>query len=314
MKKRIIVTGGLGFIGSYFVELALNQGYHVINIDKKTYASRTDLDFDSQDAYEFIEADICTLNHLPNNIDFLINFAAESHVDNSITANQIFFDSNIHGVYNLLELIRSKEVSDRPVFLQISTDEVYGDILTGTKLESDMLKPSNPYSATKSAAEQLLHGWGRTYGIEYMICRSSNNYGFGQYPEKLIPKTIEYALQNKKMTIHGNGSYEREWTYAGDNCKGILLTMEKGNIGEIYNISSGEMMTNLSIVQKVLHALDKPVDFYEFVENRIGQDIRYSVDSSKIRNLGWKPEMILEKYLPNYVKNCIKKYDEENGK
>lgn len=313
MKKRIAVTGGLGFIGSHFVELALQKGYHVINIDKKTYAARTDLDFDNRKGYEFIESDICDLKHLPNNIEFLVNFAAESHVDNSITANQIFFDSNIRGVYNLLELTRAKDMSDRPAFLQISTDEVYGDILEGTRLETDVLKPSNPYSATKSAAEQLIHGWGRTYGIEYIICRSSNNYGFGQYPEKLIPKTIEYALQNKKMTIHGNGSYEREWTFAGDNCRGILFAMEKGEKGQIYNISSAEMMTNLSIVTKVLHALGKPADFYEFVENRLGQDIRYCVDSSKIQRLGWKSKMTLEKYLPEYISNYIKKYEQENG-
>jgi len=313
MKKRIMITGGLGFIGSYFVRMALRNGYHVINVDKQTYAARQGLDFVGYESYEWIQEDICTMSHLPANIEYIINFAAESHVDNAITANQIFFESNIRGVYNLLELIRAKEPSDRPIFLQVSTDEVYGDILLGSRTETDMLKPSNPYSATKSAAEQLVYGWGRTYGIEYLICRSSNNYGFGQYPEKLIPKTIEYALQNKKMTIHGDGTYQREWTYVEDNCRGIFCAMEKGQSGEIYNISSGEMMTNLSIVEKVLRALGKSADFYEFVENRIGQDIRYSVDSSKIRKLGWKPEVTLDAYLPEYINISIQTYEQKRS-
>lgn len=314
MKKRILVTGGLGFIGSYFVDLALSRGYAVINIDKKTYAARDDVDFHTRSDYEYIEADICTLTHLPNNIEYVVNFAAESHVDNSITANKIFFESNIRGVYNLLELVRAKDLSDRPIFLHISTDEVYGDILNGSRTEENCLKPSNPYSATKAAAEQLIFGWGRTYGVHYMICRSSNNYGYGQYPEKLIPKTVDFALQGKKMTVHGNGSYEREWTFVGDNCEGIFLVMEHGIQGEIYNISSGEMLSNLSIVKKVLTALGKPSDMYEFVENRIGQDIRYSVDSTKVRALGWKPTQTFDKYLDEYIHAYIQHYEHRNGK
>lgn len=309
MKKRIVVTGGLGFIGSYFVELALERDYHVINIDKQTYASRNDLNFSKNPNYEWIKEDICTIQHLPSNVQWVVNFAAETHVDNSILANDVFFQANVKGVYNLLELIRSKDASDRPKFLQISTDEVYGDILEGSKKEDDQLKPSNPYAATKSAAEQFLHAWGRTYGLEYIICRSSNNYGYGQHEEKLIPRTIELALQGKKMTVHGNGSYCREWTYAGDNCEGVLLAMEKGVAGEIYNISTGEMMTNLEIIQKILRLMGKPDNFYEFVENRVGQDVRYCVSPEKIKKIGWQPKMNLDKYLGELVTLYKNKYE-----
>lgn len=301
MKKRILVTGGLGFIGSHFVQMALERGYHVINVDKQTYAARKDLNFDDQERYEYINADIVTLDHLPPNIDYIVNFAAESHVDNSILANQLFFESNTRGVYNILELIRAKDPSDRPVLLHISTDEVYGDIFEGSRAEGDTLKPSNPYSATKSAAEQLIFGWGRTYGIPYKIARSSNNYGIGQYPEKLIPKTIEYALEGKKMTIHGDGSYSREWTCVTDNCEGLFVVLEHGELGEVYNISSGEMLTNLEVVTAILKELGMPEDFYEFVENRVGQDIRYSVDPSKVKALGWESKQSLQAYLPTYI-------------
>lgn len=301
-KQKIIVTGGLGFIGSYFVQMLLDKGYYVYNIDKRTYAARNDLDFDKNPNYKLIEEDICLIKHLPPDVSYIVNFAAESHVDNSILANSSFFESNTRGVYNILELIRSKDPSDRPVLIHISTDEVYGDLLKGSSKETDMLNPSNPYSATKSAAEQLIAGWKRTYGIKARITRSCNNYGFGQYPEKLIPKTISMASRNMKMTVHGNGSYEREWIYAKDNCEGILLVMEKGKDGEVYNISSGESLTNLEIIKLVLSNMGKPKDFYEFVENRIGQDIRYSINAEKIKKLGWKPKTTLKQYMPEYLK------------
>jgi len=309
MNKRICITGGLGFIGSHFVQMALDKGYQVINIDSETYAARKDVNFETHPNYEFIKEDIVSLKHLPPNIDWVVNFAAESHVDNSILANQLFFESNTRGVYNLLELIRAKDPSDRPKLLHISTDEVYGDIFEGSRSEEDRLKPSNPYSATKSAAEQLIFGWGRTYGLPYIICRSSNNYGIGQYPEKLIPKTIEYTLEGKKMTVHGDGSYSREWTCVSDNCAGLFVAMEKGTIGEIYNISSGELLTNLEVVTFILKELGKSEDHFEFVENRVGQDIRYCIDSSKIQNLGWKPEHALKEYLPEYIEWYKKRYD-----
>ena len=303
--KKILVTGGLGFIGSNFIEIALARGYEVVNIDKKTYAARADLDFHKNDGYSLLQHDICDLRALPAGISHIVNFAAESHVDNSINANAAFFHSNTRGVYTILELLRAEHPERRPVLVHISTDEVYGDILDGSFKETDRLAPSNPYSASKAAADELISGWSRTYGIEYRICRSSNNYGFGQYAEKLIPLTIKYAGKGKKMTIHGDGSYVREWTYVKDNCEGVLAVVEKGTNGEIYNISSGENLSNLQVVKTILKAMDKPEYFYTFVENRKGQDVRYSVDSSKIRKeLGWKPTTTLERYIPEYLELC----------
>jgi len=298
IKNRILVTGGLGFIGSHFVEMALEKGYEVINVDKMTYAIREDTDFAKYHNYSFIKKDICDLKYLPANLDFIINFAAESHVDNSIKENHLFLKSNVEGVCNLLQLVRRLEETARPIFIQISTDEVYGDIKESSFKETDRLKPSNPYSATKAAADQLVMGWGRTYGIKYRICRSCNNYGYGQRAEKLIPKTMKLALKNIKAEVHGDGSSKREWIYTGDNCTAIFAIMENGKDGEIYNISSGVELTNLEVVKKVLKVMGKPDNFYNLVPDRPGQDVRYSVDTQKIRSLGWKTEMTLDKYLP----------------
>lgn len=296
--KRILVTGGLGFIGSTFVAMALNRGYEVINVDKMTYAIRQDTNFNSLPNYSFVKSDIADLKRLPLDIGFVVNFAAESHVDNSIMDNSPFIRSNIYGVYNLLELTRKTAEGDRPVFIQISTDEVYGDINEGSFKETDRTFPSNPYSSSKAAAEELVMGWGRTYQIRYRICRSSNNYGYGQRAEKLIPRTMKLAKKDIVAKVYGNGEQKREWTYTEDNCEAIFLVMEKGNDREIYNISSGEELTNLEVVKKVLRVMDKPETFFEFVADRPGHDVRYSVDSEKIRTLGWQPKMTLDKYLP----------------
>lgn len=303
-KKRILVTGGLGFIGSNFIQLAFDKGYYVINIDKKTYAARTDLDFDSNPNYEFIEKDVCDLKTLPKDIHYIVNFAAESHVDNSLVASMDFFRSNIQGTYTILELLRKENPATRPILIQISTDEVYGDRKEGSSIELNTLRPSSPYSSTKAAADQLVFGWGRSYGITYRICRSSNNYGYGQYPEKLIPRTIKLAYKNIKMEVHGDGSYQREWIQVDDNCEGIFLVMEKGENNEIYNISTGETWSNLEVVKMILKEMGKPEDFFVFVKNRIGQDVRYSVDPSKIKALGWKPKHTLQEYLPKYLELC----------
>jgi dTDP-glucose 4,6-dehydratase len=300
--KKLMVTGGLGFIGSYFIRLALERGYEVVNIDKKTYAARTDLDFEKHKRYSFLEEDIATLKHLPVGVDVIVNFAAESHVDNSILANEDFFHSNVHGVYNLLELLRAKDSTDRPLFIQISTDEVYGTAHDGCFTETDRLIPSNPYSSSKAAADQLVVGWSRTYDMPAIICRSCNNFGFGQYPEKLLAKTIEFLLKGKKMPIHGDGTYRREWLYAGDNCEAILTVLEKGRPNEIYNISSNEEYSVIEAATLAARAAGvEPKDAFAFIPNRPGQDLRYSVDSSKIRALGWKPKRTLADYLPEYV-------------
>ena len=300
--KKLLVTGGLGFIGSYFVDLVLKRGYAVINIDKQTYAARTGLGFERHPHYEFVKADICDITHLPVGVDAIVNFAAESHVDNAILANHDFFHSNVRGVYNLLELVRAKDETDRPVFVQISTDEVYGTNHKGTFSEDDRLHPSNPYSATKAAADQLVIGWKQTYGLQVQICRSCNNYGFGQYPEKLLAKTIEFLLAGKKMTIHGDGTYRREWLYAADNCEAILTVLEKGRVGEIYNVSSNEEHSVIEAARLVAEALGRdPGTAFTFIPNRPGQDIRYSVNCDKIRALGWSPSTTLSAYLPRYI-------------
>lgn len=308
--KKLLVTGGLGFIGSYFVDMALKRGYYVINVDKMTYAARKDVDFDHRKHYEFIEADIATMTHIPPGIDYVVNFAAESHVDNSIHANEEFYNSNIGGVYNLLELIRAKDETDRPILFHISTDEVYGTAHAGSFTEEDKLLPSNPYSATKAAAEQLIFGWRHTHGIKAIICRSCNNYGFGQYPEKLLAKTIEFLLSGKKMTVHGDGTYLREWIYAEDNCEGLLAVLEKGKEGEVYNISSGEEHSVIDAVRMVVDAMGmKEEDALVHIPNRPGQDLRYSVDCSKARALGWAPKTTLKEYIPTYIKLYRKHLD-----
>ncbi len=307
--KRLLVTGGLGFIGSHFVPMAIERGYYVINLDKKTYAARKNLNFEKLKNYEFIEADICTMTHLPPNVDFIVNFAAESHVDNSITANKIFFESNAGGVYNLLELLRAKNETDRPVLVHISTDEVYGSHLTGYCTEDNKLFPSSPYSAAKAAADELIYAWQKTYNIAAIICRSCNNYGVGQHPEKLFSKTVDHLFNNKKMTVHGDGSYKREWLYVEDNCEAILKILEKGKIGEVYNISSNEEHSVLDVVKMIVTATGrKPEEWIEFIPNRYGQDGRYAVNCDKVKALGWKPTTTIRDYIPKHLESYRKQH------
>lgn len=286
---KFLVTGGRGFIGSHFVEEALNQGHKIIDIDKMTYAAHEKLPWDTHENYELKVKDICDLNRLPN-CDIVINFAAESHVDNSIRETDPFMRSNVLGVHNLLELIRGKPSYDRPLFFHISTDEVYGDRLQGSFTEEDKLSPSNPYSATKAAAEMLVLAYHRTYNIDYIITRSANNYGPRQYEEKLIPKCIDSILNNRKIPVHGDGSYVRDWTYVKDNISGIFKILESNKVNEIYNIASENHMINLDVVDQVLSWYNKNRDLVQFVPNRWGQDLRYSISSKKLRDLGWAPQ------------------------
>lgn len=293
---KILVTGGRGFIGSHFVEAALKKGWCIIDIDKMSYASKKILPWDNNKNYTFLKADISELTHLPS-CDLIINFAAESHVDNSIKSSEIFVKSNIIGTHNLLELIRGKPAYDRPLFFQISTDEVYGDRLEGKFTELDKLNPSNPYAATKAAAEMLVLSYHRTYGIDYLITRTSNNYGERQFEEKLIPKCINCIENNKQIPIHGDGSYIRDWTYVKDNVAAYLLLIEKQIKNDIYNIAAENYMTNLQVAKQILSWFGKGESSIKFVENRWGQDLRYAVTSDKIRKLGWKP---------NYEKALLK--------
>lgn len=286
---KYLVTGGRGFIGSHFVEKALERGDTVVDIDKMSYASHDTLPWDSHERYTLIKADISEITHLPS-CDVLVNFAAESHVDNSIRLAEPFVKSNILGVHNLLELLRGKPSYDRPLFFHISTDEVYGDRNEGSFTESDILKPSNPYSGTKAAAEMLVLAYNRTYGINYIITRSANNYGPRQFEEKLIPKCISCISENKKIPVHGDGTYIRDWTYVKDNIEGIFCIIDNKIQNDIFNIASENHMKNLEVVNEILSWFNKDQNLIKFVENRWGQDLRYSIDASKIRSLGWSPK------------------------
>ena len=285
---KLLVTGGRGFIGSHFVERALELGHSVVDVDKMGYAASRTLPWDKNPNYTLIEADIADLDHLPA-CDVLINFAAESHVDNSIKSSEVFLRSNVQGVHNLLELVRGKPDYDRPLFIQISTDEVYGDRLEGLFIEEDKLTPSNPYSATKAAAEMLVISYERTYGIDYIITRSANNYGPRQYEEKLLPKCLSCLSEGKKIPIHGDGSYIRDWTYVKDNVEGIFTIMDSGVINDTFNIAAENHMTNLEVVDIVLGWTGSTRESLKFVENRWGQDLKYSISAEKLRNLGWSP-------------------------
>lgn len=288
--KKYVVTGGRGFIGSHFVELALNNGDQIIDYDMMTYCSHEKLPFDNNPNYTHIKQEISLITHLPS-CDAVINFAAETHVDNSIKDSICFIKSNFVGVHNLLELIRGKPAYERPLFLQISTDEVYGDRNEGRFIETDRLTPSNPYSASKAAAEMLVLGYHRTYGIEYLITRSSNNYGPRQYHEKLIPKILYCIKKGVKIPLHGDGSYVRDWIYVKDNVEAIYLLLNSNHRNSIFNIGAENYMTNLEVANHILKLFDLQSDMIQFVDNRWGQDLRYAIDITKIsKTINWYPK------------------------
>lgn len=287
---KFIVTGGRGFIGSHFVELALSKGHTILDIDKMSYCSNETLPWDDHERYTLLKRDISEINHLPN-CDVILNFAAESHVDNSINDTVPFIKSNILGTHNLLELVRGKREYDRPLFFQISTDEVYGDKDEGQFFEDDRLKPSNPYSASKAAAEMLVLSYHRTYGIDYVMTRSTNNYGERQYQEKLIPRILDCVNEKRKIPLHGDGSYVRDWIYVKDNVGAILKIVESKIKNEIFNVGAGNQMTNVDVAKTVLSWYNKdPEEMITFVDNRWGQDLRYSINCDKLKNIGWIPE------------------------
>jgi dTDP-glucose 4,6-dehydratase len=302
-----IVTGGCGFIGSHFIELLLSKGFRVLNIDKMTYVSWNNIGFENNPNYSFLKEDIATISNLPK-CDVLVNFAAESFVDNSIENSGIFFNSNVNGVHNLLEHVRMKAKFDRPLFVQISTDEVYGDIAEGVFTENDYLKPSNPYSATKAAAEQFVYAYQRTYGIDYIITRCSNNFGKRQYPEKLIPKVIMSAIHNRPMTIHGDGSYIRSWIHVMDHCEAIYALIEKKAVNDVYNICSGDEVSNLEVVKLIYSRLGVEPKL-QFVDNRWGQDLRYAISTERIeKKTGWKSRYKLKETIDDVIKFYKERY------
>jgi len=309
MKKKIVyVTGCLGFIGSYVTKLCLDKGWYVKGVDKITYAANIDLldDFNKYDNFSFVHCDINDLKFLYD-CDYIINTAAETHVGNSIANSDDFVKSNIDGVHNILKLIQNyrQENSSKPTLLHMSTDEVYGDICEGEHTEKDLLKPSNPYSATKAAADMLILAWCRTYKIPYIIVRPTNNYGIGQYVEKLIPKTCKYIHLNRKIPLHNNGTPIRNWLHAYDTANAIIKIIDSESINEIYNICGGFEQSNIETVYKILKAYgikDRDIDNYiDLSFDRVGQDIRYALDDTKLRNLGWSPIKQFDSELPQII-------------
>jgi len=291
--------------------MCLEKGYYVIGVDKITYAARDvllDEFFEYGDKFIFKETDICNLDRLVD-CDYFINVAAETHVDNSIRKSDDFIKSNINGVYNILELLKTyrKEGIIIPTFLHFSTDEVYGDITEGEHIETDLLKPSNPYSATKAAADQLILAWARTYKIPYVIIRPTNNYGIGQYVEKLIPKACKCLTLNRKIPLHNNGTPYRNWLHAKDTASGVIAIIESQVKNEIFNIAGGFEQSNIVTVEKVISEYFGylPVDYKEkYLDlslSREGQDVRYALNDNKLRSLGWSPKCNFDEELKQIV-------------
>lgn len=303
--RRILVTGGAGFIGSNFVRMVLaeHNDCFVVNLDKLTYAGNLkNLDgFLDHPNHKFVKADICdgsTVAQIVNEyeIEEIVNFAAESHVDRSITEPKIFIDTNVVGTLTLLEVARDKKLNR---FVQISTDEVYGSLgAEGKFTEQTPLSPNSPYSVSKAAADQLVMAFGHTWKVKYNVSRCSNNYGPYQFPEKLIPLMINNALNNKKLPVYGDGLYVRDWLYVYDHCTAIWDILTKAESQEVYNIGGCNEKTNMDVIKLILKRLDKPELLIERVKDRPGHDRRYAIDSNKIMDkLGWQPSVTFEQGL-----------------
>jgi dTDP-glucose 4,6-dehydratase len=313
---KILVTGGLGFIGSNFIHYWLKNhpGDSIVNLDKVTYAA----DFknlegiDTSKKYSFVKGDIADqniVNKVSRDVDLIVNFAAETHVDNSILNQAPFLKSNVMGTYALLEAARKYDIR----FHHISTDEIFGPLEKGSRdkfNETSRYNPKNPYSATKAAADHLVNSYHNTYGIKSTISNCGNNYGPRQHPEKLIPKSITNAIRNKSIPIYGDGQQIRDWIYVDDHCSAVDAVIRKGKIGESYVVSSGNEMQNIQVVTAILSRLKKSKKhLIKYVKDRPGHDVRYATDASKIRQeLGWKPRFSFEKgiqYTIDYYKNKL---------
>jgi len=304
---RLLVTGGAGFIGSNFIRHIIKKypQYEIINLDKLTYAGNLDnlKDIENNSHYTFVKGDICDrkiVNELSKDVEAIVNFAAQSHVDRSIIDTLDFIKTNIDGTYNLLEAAKRYSISR---FVQISTDECYGSIGKGSFKETNSLSPSSPYAASKAAADMLVYSYWVTFNLPVIVVRSSNNFGPYQYPEKIIPLFITNALENKNLPLYGDGMNVRDWLYVVDNCEAIDLVLHKGKKGEIYNIGGGNELKNIDLTRMVLNILGKPESLIQPVKDRPGHDRRYSLDCSKIeRELGWTPRFDFERALKETVK------------
>lgn len=316
MTKVVYVTGCFGLIGSHITKACLEKGWYVKGVDALTYAANEDLieEFCSYDKFSLVKNDINNLKFLYE-CDYIINTAAETHVGNSIANSDKFVSSNINGVHNLLELLRNyrQETTKVPVLLHFSTDEVYGDIEEGAHTETDLLKPSNPYSATKAAADQLVLAWGRTYKLPYVIVRPTNNYGVGQYVEKLIPKACKYLSLGRKIPLHNAGTPIRNWLHAADTAQAVVTIIESGVQNEIFNIAGGYEQSNLDTVKKVISNYTGLITFdvNEYIDtdySRPGQDVRYALDDNKLRSLGWEPKKVFDSEIKEIVEYYKSKF------
>lgn len=302
---KLLVTGGLGFIGSNFITKILDnyEKWSITNIDAELYGSNHQSlkRFKNDSRYSFVTGNITDqrlVEKLVSESDIVVNFAAESHVDRSISNARPFIDSNILGAFTLLEAIKKAKKK----LVHISTDEVYGSLQSGSAKEETRLNPSSPYAASKASAEILIQSYVITHGCDAMITRCTNNYGPHQFPEKLIPKTIILALNDKKIPIYGSGKNIRDWIFVGDHCDAIINVIEKGKPGQSYNISAGNEIDNITIIEKILSTLGKPLENIAFVEDRPGHDFRYSMDSAKIRStLGWSSKTSFEQGISKTI-------------
>ena len=319
--KKVIVTGGLGFIGSNLIKILLKKKYFVINIDKITYSSNfyNVKEFSKNKYYKFIKLDINNKNKIFNLLKKfkpigIFNLAAETHVDRSIDGPESFIKSNILGVFNLLEAFRKfTQKNKKTKLVHISTDEVYGDVLKGRSKEEDPYKPSSPYAASKASSDHLVYSYVRTFKIPAVITNCSNNYGPRQHPEKLIPKLIYNILNNKNLPIYGKGKNSREWIYVDDHCEALIKILEKGKIGNFYNIGSNLNVNNLNISNLLIKIAKTKINIgkkvkIKFVKDRPGHDVRYALNSNKlIKSLKWKPKMDInngfKKTFDWYLKN-----------
>ncbi len=312
--KVVYITGCLGFIGSYVTRLCLERGWFVRGVDKMTYASNVSLlnEFNEFDNFTFDKLDINDIDFLYD-CDYVINTAAETHVGNSIVKSDDFLKSNVDGVHNLLELLRNyrQEGHKIPTLIHFSTDEVYGDILEGDHIETDLLKPSNPYSATKASADMLILAWARTYKIPYVIVRPTNNYGVGQYVEKLIPKAVKFLSLGRKIPLHNNGTPYRNWLHADDTARAIIKIIESDSVNEIFNICGDFEQQNIEVIKKIIslyHGVGNYEDYIDFSCSRPGEDLRYSLNDKKLKSLGWEPKMDFDVVLVEIIEYYKNKF------
>lgn len=313
MKRIVYVTGCLGFIGYHVTKACLDQGWYVRGIDKCTYAANINLlpSLEKYPNFTFEKKDINDIDILYE-CEYIINTAAETHVDNSIASSDEFVRSNIDGVHHLLKLIKQKHKFKMPTLLHFSTDEVYGDIVEGAHIEEDLLKPSNPYSATKAAADMLITAWARTYGVPYIIVRPTNNYGIGQYTEKFIPHTIKHLSLGKLAPLHDLGLPRRTWLHASDTASAVIKIIEADVVNETYNISGNYEEQNLVVAKKIIKLMGLKGNAEQHLDlgvKRPGQDVRYAIDDSKLKTLGWHAtadfDDELKKIVKYYTKNFV---------